>query len=213
MKTRPILFSAPMVRAILDGTKTQTRRVVKLTTERDGCAPGMAKLRNNTATPLRDGIGLVWTPYAGAERDQPMPPETVSECCPYGQPGDRLWVRETFAPCLEPENHAYAKAGFTYRADWSTEDDCECRDFKWKPSIFCTRAASRITLEITSVRVERLNKISEDDAKAEGCDWQKTPHFANSRLAYRTLWDSINGPCSWDTNPYVWVIQFRRVQP
>lgn len=193
-----------MVRALLDGSKSQTRRIVKLTTARDGCARGMAKLRNNTATPLRDGIGLVWTPYAGAERDQPMPPETVSECCPYGQPGDTLWVRETFF-----DTTGEWKPRYQYRANGTDL----LPGWKWSPSIFMPRPASRITLEITSVRVERLNDISEEDARAEGCDWKNTPHFGNSRLAYRSLWESINGPGSWDANPWVWMIQFRRVKP
>lgn len=171
MKERPILFSAPMVRAILDGRKTQTRRVVK----------------------LRNG--------------QYMPPSEKADIngwrqmlrnCPYGQPGDRLWVRET---------HFDAKrlneGRILYRADGDVSR------FGWTPSIHMPRSASRITLEVTGVRVERLQDISEADAVAEGVVWEQGQTAIN---VFETLWESINGAGSWDANPWVWVVEFKRAK-
>jgi hypothetical protein len=131
--------------------------------------------------------------------------------CPYGEPGDRLWVRETWGPCA---------GGIVYRADGATF----CPDGgKWKPSIHIPRWASRITLEIESRRVERLIEISNDDAIAEGLvysdscwyptDDPKVSPWMTALGAYRDLWESINGAGSWDANPWVWVIQFSRIQP
>jgi hypothetical protein len=136
--------------------------------------------------------------------------------CPYGQKMDRLWIRETFA---QPFRKIKSSFGCVYRAD---DDGYRLNpgsmDGKWKPSIFMPRWASRITLEITEVRVERLQSISEEDAKAEGCeplaiegdgidlDSEGIPTFTNG---YRDLWDSINGKGSWDANPWVFAISFR----
>ncbi len=172
MRERPILFSAPMVRAILGGRKTQTRRVVK--------------------DRYIDAVFLVhFFKYLRGN-------------CPYGQPGDRLWVRESFCDARS------AGAGCVlYRAS----GDRACR---WKPSIHMPRSASRILLEITAVRVERLNDISEADAKAEGLmrvsdgfrGADGLPWYANPVASYRSLWESINGAGSWAANPWVWVIEF-----
>lgn len=142
--------------------------------------------------------------------------------CPYGQPGDRLWVRETFSA-----HGAFGDAGrIKYRADF--DDGKEPHGLHWKPSIFCTRKASRITLEVASVRVERLKCISEENAKAEGAlfhDGRPIGHhgwrhdvnhsyvYESARESYMHLWQSINGAGSWAANPWVWVIEFRRVQP
>lgn len=183
MKERPILFSGEMVRAILEGRKTQTRRVVKM--------------------PPFDSSDETLGSYLIAHMDG----------CPYGQVGDRLWVRETWAYC--PYRNC-----FFYRADNFPEDK-----FKWKPSIHMIRAASRITLEITGIRVERLQDISEEDAIAEGI--QKNPVQFDTRLNYpagssaagwhnpknsfRSLWRSINGKDSWELNPCVWVIEFKQI--
>jgi hypothetical protein len=169
MKERPILFSGPMVRAILEGRKTITRRVLKLQ-DYDG----------GNCYETRDGI----------LRD-------ILSLCPYGIPGDRLWVRETWAdPC--------GKRIPVYRADEATA----YQNVKWRPSIFMPRWASRITLEITRVRVERLQDITEKDAISEGVlssDYDKT-----YRYAFSVLWDSINGPkYPWSDNPWVWVIDLR----
>ena len=192
MKERPILFSAPMVRALLAGTKTQTRRVVK-------------KL------PWFDPPGNRWYIPLGqrsfkcdAEREawQHMP-----KCCPYGQPGDRLWVRETFMDL---------GACYLYRADAGAEAEraLAAPGQPWKPAIHMPRAASRISLEVTGVRVERLQEISEADAQSEGCI---APMYASDEstlsfaVAYRHLWEAINGPGAWERNPFVWVVEFRRI--
>ncbi len=195
MNEKPILFSGPMVRALLAGTKTQTRRVMK-------------------PQPQRASTGTwFWSPNKNVHHvgDDGMFQIVVScTSCPYGMSGDRLWVRETHL------NHAlpgYPPVWF-YRAD----DARKPEDRKWRPSIFCTRSASRITLEITAVRVERLKDISEDDAKAEGgpavlgfSDEQGQHGWGTYRQWYKWLWESINGKGSWDLNPWVWVIKFRRI--
>jgi hypothetical protein len=202
---RPILFSAPMVRALLAGTKTQTRRIVKPQPEVCG-ADWLAKRRDGPAQflyywPRGDG-------YAVNDR-------FVAESCPYGQPGDRLWVRESIH-----RGDACAR----YSADGSVVN---LADWRWKrdnlPSIHCPRELSRITLEITGVRVERLQGISEVDAKAEGIRWTDAGplhahldggfNFPTARDAYERLWGDINGPGSWDANPWVWVVEFKRITP
>ena len=201
MKERPILFSAPMVRALLAGTKTQTRRIIK--------PQHLAFFNQDAAAMLSD-----WN-------ERPLP---------YGQTGDRLWVREAWGLHAYGDDTDWLKGGCTamdlddhviaYRADWGPlQDGCH-----WRPSIHMPRAASRITLEITSVRVERLQEISIEDAKAEGAwgpddsivqkvaDYFGTDIFsANPRKAFQMLWESINGPDSWAANPWVWAIEFRRV--
>ena len=210
-KERPILFSGPMVRAILDNGKTQTRRVVK---------PQSAILTDQMARAL--GV---------------QPPARENQAvisCPYGAPGDRLWVRETWAAFTTP-TYEYGEADLiegpviqeeaavVYRADGKSMPE------RWRPSIFMPRWASRILLEITDVRVERLQDISEDDARAEGITelslqegepgawWTAAPdrclHSRTPTGAYRRLWQSINGDGSWDANPLVWVVSFKRLQP
>ena len=204
-KERPILFSGPMVRALLDGSKTQTRRVVKPQpdTAHDGepywfiGGYRVWGYRPAPAVPLRAG-------------GNPLP-------CPYGQRGDRLWVRESFAHMYrynaQPEKRA--PEDVTYMADNLTPDPYVYGS--WKPSIHMPRWASRITLEVTNVRVERLQDISEADALAEGVKVHpdhhgKPPSSIYSPVqAYRDLWESINGPDSWAANPWVWAIEFRRL--
>lgn len=193
MKERPIIFSGPMVRAILEGRKTQTRRVMK------------------------------------------TPPDTfedaasVLSACPFGKAGDRLWVRETWS--VYTDGHARGKGDevILYRADdsayWNMHplehmeaefnplrDACDFSP-KWRPSIHMPRWASRITLEIASVRVELLQAISEADAKAEGTTPDRyTDHPRGIYYtAFAELWKSINGPDSWSLNPWVWVIEFEKV--
>lgn len=190
MKEKPILFSAPMVRAILEGRKTQTRRIVK------------------NAPLLRNG-SLHGNDYL----------EFVKQC-PFGNVGDQLWVREAWAP------HADMPRAAIYRCDAGGDyQDNVTPNFRWRPSIHMPRWASRITLEITGVRVERLQDISEEDAKAEGAEqfWGE-PERYGEQLEYewypdksyvvgcRDLWQSINGVASWDENPWVWVIEFKRVE-
>ncbi len=213
MKERPILFSGAMVRALGAGTKTQTRRVVKMKPhqqieERD------------------DGTPWPWMHDGERDADSWM-------ACPYGQPGDRLWVRETWycddfrvqrGPYLKPDDMdldaARSDGTLIYRAS-SGARPYEAEQPVWRPAIHMPRWASRITLEITRVRVERLQDISFADAAAEGLhytserldrwsadasSWHATP-----QQAYRALWESINGPDSWDANPWVWAIDFKRL--
>ncbi len=225
MKERPIIFNAPMVRAILVGRKTQTRRVVKLVdTLPDGRGlKAIKKPASLTCLPLVDGK-FQYSPYGGAPYE-PYP--SVSEFCPYGKPGDRLWVRETWRidglstkGALEiGRRHT---DGLSFRSDM--EGDRSCDDCPWIPSIHMPRWASRITLEITAIRVERLQDISEEEAEAEGvyehlgepqveCDGQ-VRHFPDASFVrgYLSVWQSIHGPGSWDANPFVWVLEFKRVE-
>jgi hypothetical protein len=179
MKERPILFSAPMVRALLGGSKTQTRRVVK---------------------PQPDRGEWPWPDMSDAERS------AWTTSCPYGQPGDRLWVRET---------HMDLGACYLYRADAAAEQEraIVAPRQPWRPAIHMPRAASRITLEITGVRVERLQDISEADAVAEGV--RNSLHMPGGRFAnenFAHLWWAINGDGSWEANPWVWVVEFKRVE-
>lgn len=198
MKERPILFSAPMVRALLDGSKTQTRRVVKP----EG-AFHIFQFRGTTAAAGADEPTGEWG-WCGSER---VVHKHIR--CPYGQPGDRIWVRETFAKAEMMDGRQYA-----YRA---TGDLLGC--MPWKPSIHMPRVASRITLEIVNVSVERLQDISERDAAEEGCgclldefpQWDGEPNLY--RKLYRVLWERINGAGSWAADPWVWVVEFKVVKP
>jgi hypothetical protein len=203
MKERPILFSGAMVRALLDGTKTQTRRAVANV----------------------DPDGTVWKSRSrmyGVRPHTSAPPD-ILEWCPYGQPGDQLWVREAFMH--EPADYCWEAsvsvpcrpAVTTYRADFPNSQPGE----GWKPSIHMPRALSRITLGITSVRVERLQDISEADALAEGIVRQADGgygladtthyHFTDPRQSYLSLWESINGAGSVEENPWVWAVELRRL--
>lgn len=193
IKERPLLFSGAMVRALLAGSKTQTRRVVKM---RDGS--------------LMDDEDLSCDGRTVMDFTKTYP--TWQELrCPYGQPGTRLWVRETFryTPHLE--------AKIKYRADYGDTFLSTLAETMatWKPSIFMPRVASRILLEITAVRCERLQDISEADAVAEGVKpFVPVPGDGESMTAkqmYARLWESINGPNSWAANPWVWVVEFKVV--
>jgi hypothetical protein len=232
MKERPILFSAPMVRALLAGTKTQTRRVVKSQAS-DQCSPWFL-----------DGFWkwLIKSTGHAAALDWFR--------CPYGVPGDRLWVREAWRSAdtldtLSPSGIGDAALGAGYNSPWAPlqfEADGK-RNGVWagfgpgngvvvgpgklRPGMFMPRWASRITLEVTEVRVERLQAVSEADAIAEGIEPDRQPedsallwrNYATGNTtvcpvhSYRTLWESINGAGSWDANPWVWVIAFKRVTP
>lgn len=232
MKERPILFSGPMVRAILEGRKTQTRRVITDRREwvRDAL-PAVQRITKSTAD--------FWNMAVGEYRQ-------IEHCghkmdcghigcirCPFGQPGDRLWVRESWC-------HNSPPSGFLYKADGELvilEDGdgfAECNKdgttrSPWKSPRFMPRKASRITLEITAVRVERLQDINAEDAIAEGI--RRISHgregyyyhhenmdpsgqnYCHADDAFRHLWQSINGPESWAANPFVWVVEFKRVAP
>ena len=237
MKERPILFSAPMVRAILEGRKTQTRRVVKP-------APQM----------VTDKRVVPWTGDATALQHLL---ESNGHGCRYGHPGDRLWVRETW--CTDSSLDAQRPSSFIawpvkYLAD-NAARTCGAifgnTNGKTRPSIYMPRWASRITLEVTGVRIERLHDITEADAMAEGFqpkpwgpwwqgyrdmgglslvhqespgesppDWMIEPKRMQDRpwlnrsafSEFRALWWSINGADSWDANPWVWAIEFKRLE-
>lgn len=227
MKERPILFSGAMVRALLDGTKTQTRRAMKQQPIADRRFVGGYYIPATRLTPGQEIS--VWAPY-------------VHIACPYGQPGDRLWVRETFAK-IDGQTQPWIETD--YRATYTHGDrlgDTIGIKKRWTPSIHMPRHASRITLEISSVRVERLQDISEEDADAE-CFGGRYPgevlpelfpgspdrwsHLSMAQCFGR-LWESINpaeiplldddgkkvgvqkNPAAWDANPWVWVIEFKR---
>ena len=205
MIERPILFSAPMVRAILDGSKTQTRRVVKPQPIYDGRFAGNWKIVGKN----------------GHEAATCSP--LVGELCPHGRQDDRLWVRENFCP-IYPQDPAY-NGGRPIEYDYAAtyQHGNRLGDYigikkRWKPSIHMPRAASRITLEITGVRVERLQDISGADALAEGITLH--PNHRNKPRdnicgpvqTYRDLWEKINGPGSWEANPWVWAVSFKRVE-
>jgi len=199
MMERPILFSGEMVRAILAGRKTQTRRVVRI-------QPRFDRAGVTGAVWVQDGLGSWCFPNAAPE---------VRQVCPYGQPGDRLWVRETW--CMnEPPSGALYRATDQYSFVALAEARVkQGLDLKWTPSIFMPRWASRITLEITKVRVERLQQISHSDATAEGCRPYCVAFDKLPAQEYRDLWDKINlkRGFGWDVNPWVWVIEFQRVAP
>lgn len=193
MKERPILFSGAMVHAILQGHKTQTRRVVK-----------------SKHSPFTDWQH--WQPALGMERGFYFINENGHHHikCPYGQTGDRLWVRETWAA----SEHWDSDAGRTVRV-LSYKATSKNPSFKgWKPSIHMRRADSRITLEITGVRVERLQDIREEDARAEGVTIRsETQYDGIAKDYFFALWESVHGLHSWAKNPWVWVISFKRVEP
>jgi hypothetical protein len=179
VKEHPILMSAPMVRAILEGRKTMTRRVVM------------------------PAVHLIATDDRHAVTDS---------YCPYGAPGERLWVRETWC-CYTPELR-----NPKYRADRHNDSG-----WTWRPSIHMPRWASRLTLEVTAVRVERLKEISEEDARAEGVEQCEGGYIdamcgpsqgMEAKQAFDSLWDSINAArgFGWSVNPWVWVVSFRRVE-
>lgn len=230
VKERPILFSAPMVRAILEGRKTVTRRV---------CKP-QPSANAHTTCASGNPMGAWWETGKDIIR------------CPYGKPGERLWVRETWS-----DVNLQGAPGIAYRADGDVRDLMEDASFldedgafnyddprskpynfacwsedllggkegRWRPSIHIPRWASRILLEITAVRVERLQDISEDQAKAEGVrlytdhaelgEWWHVDgidtYSADPRKSFELLWSSVGG--DWVANPWVWVVEFKRVTP
>lgn len=220
MKERPILFSGTMVRAILSGSKSQTRRIVKPQPDAD------------QVLSMRKGSTGFQFAFDLSDFCRTTDARRIRWEVPYGQPGDRLWVRETFAivprtayarsdgvqQTLRPED-PYDHDAAIYREGWTRSRG----GFRWRPSIHMPRWASRLTLEITGVRVERLQDISEADAIAEGVTAVSSGGvtlftttgvncFQTAKDAYAALWESINGPGSWDANPWVWVVEFRRVE-
>ena len=222
MKERPILFNGEMVRAILDGRKTMTRRIVK-------------------PQPPFEPEGYECGPFYRLMDAEPIAYGFCDEDgndfkCPYGQPGDRLWVRETWCPVNDEafdgekwiDYRATPKYEESHPAGWdNAPGDPEA--LSWKPSIHMPRWASRILLEITSVRVERLQEITPNDCEAEGIQGKSLPSpvrgqpyeeynngdglvYTSPTLAFRALWESINGKKHpWESNPWVWVIEFKRL--
>jgi len=265
MKERPILFSGPMVRAILEGRKTQTRRIVKV---RNELPPAWATFASEGHSLSQDGAPQPSGAFFWSEEQQPGQPlkslrrwpilpaphpmagDWYWTPSPHGRVGDRLWVRESGVisklrgslekpglfrhdiPTTPTTGHYWVEetraAGASYNVEGcSRESALSCYCAKACPSIHMPRWASRITLEITAVRAERLNDCSEDDARAEGSEAigitfrdeaDGKPHLIESlggpyRDGYRILWESINGPGSWEANPWVWVVEFRRIEP
>ncbi|SAX72479.1 morphogenetic protein [Klebsiella pneumoniae] len=214
-----MIFNAEMVRALLDGRKTQTRRPIK-----------WKQTRFTEIGEREDGSKWPWSEDAEHACDFWHP-------CPFGAVGDRIWVRETWGVVSHafsddglmidwvpdrpataihemPFGNGYYSGYAIYAADgdftWGDDDGYEDGRSCWKPSIHMPRAASRILLEITNVRVERLRSMSQDDARAEGVIAASGPMEVG--LAFRELWDSIYGEESWKANPWVWVIKFKRIE-
>lgn len=207
MNEKPILFNAEMVNAILSGRKTQTRRIMKVQPEPSKSRSGDYWFPCNKMQSMVHVSDLLpGNPY------MPDAHEFFSTCCPLGGIGDQLWVREAFAAGL------CTKSTLAYRATHKTEDLEEGwgETIKWTPSIHMPRWASRINLLITGVRVERLKDISEKDAAAEGCAYGKGNGEIDLAVRpenhFPTLWASIYGAESWQANPWVWVIDFERME-
>lgn len=198
MRERPILFSAPMVRAILAGQKTQTRRVVMP-------QPQHPQFGSRRMLALDDeGIDLYL--HGG-----PLLPRAIR--CPYGKPGDRLWVRETWNQFEGWKGYFYAADAHLFGiGEFDDPDHIPEDELRWKPSIHMPRAASRITLEVTGVRVDRLQDISRGDAMAEGCPFPNMADGDDPRQWFADLWSQINGPEAWQANPWVWVVEFKRLE-
>jgi hypothetical protein len=236
MTDRPIIFSAEMVRAILKGRKTQTRRIatnlppppenaIHPNHERLHPAPYLDAYCSEKKTPQNPrGMSAMWCWWTPDNR---MGREFR---CRYGQPGDQLWVRETWGavwPADEPvplrqceiEYRADLPPGCTDRpGEWPADEGNGPEVPKWRPSIHMPRWASRITLRITDIRVERLQSVSHEECEAEGCPGGHGsipgyPYSATPREHFQTLWNHINGPGAWEANPWVWVISFERVKP
>jgi len=231
MKERPILMSGPMAAATFNGTKTQTRRIIK---------QDLSKHSSVCHSPAIKFFSGAWgCPCCGYFHwDDSLK-------CRYGQPGDRLWVRESYGlfnwskdyesghiddvygfdgpldEAKKAQGFAHPNPAIAYRASGYWEESATERGFRWRPSIHMPRWASRSTLELEAVRVERLNDISEDDALSEGVRRYgeepkakygvEYPLMLTAKNAFAWLWESINGRGSWDKNPWVWVISFKRV--
>ncbi|NMT27276.1 hypothetical protein [Serratia marcescens] len=231
MRERPVIFNGEMVRAILDGRKTQTRRVMKVQPSEHFHPMNMSLELDYSARWYTPGV---------VDKDGYLQPATgqvfgvagedEGYACPFGAVGERLWIRETFMDLTGTGIEATTGKfeGFAYRADTpagSYGDEVRKEyGLKWTPSLHMPRKACRILLEITAVRVERLNDISESDAKSEGVkpagdmlpdypDTFLTPNgdFATAKVAFQRLWQSIYGEDSWGANPWVWVIEFKQV--
>lgn len=190
MKERPILFNGKMVRAILEGRKTQTRRPID---------------------PQPGDVGEFTSEYVTAAWQDGF----IDVKCPFGWPGHRLWVRETFEP--------YCEGRVLYRADGESQvNNIGGTDHRWRPSIHMPRSACRILLEITNIRVERVNEICAHDSLSEGVTYlysEDCPPDIRAIESFVSLWNSVyggntfhgGGPYAWKQNPWVWVIEFKRL--
>ena len=205
IKIRPILFRPEMIRALLAGWKTQTRREVK----------------PNPVHAYAAHINWRNVAYGEDNSIAQFTAEKVTNymnslVCPFGKPGDLLWVRETFfmPPAINVKmlrDGADTWPDYIYCADIDDYDADFCLENKWKkkPSIFLPRAASRLTLEITDVRIQRIQEMIRGDAMEEGCPFKNMQHGHDPLDWYADLWQSINGAGSWDKNPWVWAITFK----
>lgn len=246
-KELPIPMRAQMVVATLraDGPKTQTRRALRIQPPQGfkASAGGQPSCMHYTKGAQRDGFGWDLGRSDGSQRFWPSMTESVS--CPYGQRGDRLWVKENHRYCKSLDGNSPSKIGELcldagYKRPWAPllyEADGTTRDWisvtqhrslpeagKLRPSMFMTRWASRILLEVISVRVEHLQDISEADCIAEGIErlssgfWRlygtkEASATYSPKASYRSLWELINGAGSWALNPWVWVVEFKRIAP
>lgn len=215
MKERPILFSAPMVRAILSGTKTQTRRLLPAVFNSPPDLVVAANQPGDWNGPFKKSADS-WGIHFGGQWG-------TSLRCPYGLPGDRLWVRETWGlhrfgdfTCWHRDSIA-GRSEDDLRLSWDLAyaADAESPYDHWRPSIHMPRWASRIALDVTEVRVERLQAITPSDAIAEGVfgdgRYATAPPLPYPVATFADLWDSINGArASWASNPWVWVVSFKR---
>ncbi|HBY9530469.1 hypothetical protein AB9B74_08120 [Klebsiella aerogenes] len=225
MKERGMIFNGEMVRAILDGRKTQTRRIMKVQPEPSKSRPGdfwFSSKKLESMVHISD-----FAPGNSPIADYHL--FIQEHCCPFGAVGDRIWVRETWARYNIDQNSHDLAYRATTPADWPEEG-------RWRPSIHMPRWASRILLEITNVRIERLNAISPEDAESEGLECTNFTGFGDEPglpsypepdvyfdplkkqrkeyppEAFAGLWESIYGEGSWKANPWVWVIEFKRVE-
>ena len=194
MADHSILFSEPMVRAILAGRKTQTRRVLKPQPYRDENGELMMQVNKHGAI--------------GHSRMSPLYGQPMTEWVKW-QPGSKLRVRETWAPG-DCDGEVFYRATIDEDTDYSPE---EIANIRWRPSIHMPRWASRITLLVEAVRVERLQEINRGDAMSEGCPFPNMAKGDDPREWFRGVWNSIHGPDAWDANPYVSVTTFRRIEP
>lgn len=210
-KEHPILFKTEMVQAILDGRKIQTRRVI------------------DKLYPISNPNGN-WL-YIGHKDSGYVFKDSISSTIPlkypYGQVGDRLWIKETYCSCVEPPNKDMGVCYKTNLREQSAADFCTDKNIKWKPLIFMPRWASRITLEITDIKPQKLQDITNDEAFLEGMskniaaklgystsESEEEFNFTQTRYIFSKYWDSINSKhgYGWDENPYVWVISFKVIK-
>lgn len=196
-KEYPILFNEEMVNAILNNQKTMTRRIFS------------SKVLNSI------DVGSMLGECYPLGHPKSVNDDYIKSYCPFGQVGDRIWVRETFADGLA------TKSGYAWRAGFDAEKELEdgwWESIKWKPSIHMPRSACRLILEITDIRYERLQSISEADAIAEGCDHSKSPSaietgwYEKPVKAFKRLWTRVYGQESLDADPWVWVIGFKIIK-